>query len=114
MPKSLSSCGPAAATAVLAAVSGPFSKPQRQVETVKAACQLLEGAGAAKLAAGRGGWQEVRQAVQKALDDTTADNPKLSAALQRLDGLLAEQPSEQGKRGKAAGGKGGSAKKQKA
>lgn len=111
-PKSLASCGPAAAAAVLAAVSGPFSRPQRQVEALKAGCQLLQAGGGTRLSAGKGGWAAVQQAVQQALDGA-GDNAKLAAALQRMEGLLAEQPSEQGKRGKQAiGGKGGP-KKQK-
>jgi len=120
-PKSLSSCGPALAAASLAAVKGPFSKPQRHVEALKLACQALESSGGAKLPAGKGGWQDVKAAAAAA-QDSAADNPKLCAALTRLEGLLAEAPAGQqqqqqqqgGKRGKggaAAAAKGGPAKK---
>ena len=95
-----------------AAAGGQHSKPQRHVEAAKAACQLLEGAGGTKLAAGKGGWQEARLTVQRA-QDAAAGNPKLAAALQRLEGLLAEQPSEEGKRGKKEGKPAGAAKKPK-
>ena len=106
----LGSCGPAAAAAVAAAAGGKFSKPQRQVEAVKVACQLLESGGAGKLAAGKGDWAAARQAVDQALD-AAAGNAKLSAGLQRLEGLL-DLSSEQGKRGPKQGAK-GPAKKQK-
>lgn len=115
-PKSLSGCGPALATATLAAVKGPFSKPQRHVEALKLACQALESAAGAKLPAGKGGWQDVKAAAA-AVQDSAADNPKLCAALSRLEGLLADAPAQQqqqgGKRGKggAAAPKGGPAKK---
>ena len=109
----LGSCGPAAAAAVAAAAGGKFSKPQRQVEAVKVACQLLESGGAGKVVvAGKGDWAAARQAVDQALD-AAAGNAKLSAGLQRLEGLL-DLPSEQGKRGPKQGAKGGAAKKQKA
>lgn len=102
------------AAAALAAVRGPFAKPQRQVEAVKLVCQALEsGGGAAKLPAGKGGWQEVKMA-EAAAQDSAANNPKLCAALARLEGMLAEAPVEQGKRSKGtAAPKGGPAKKQK-
>ena len=102
------------AAAALAAVRGPFAKPQRHAEAVKLVCQSLEsGGGAAKLPAGKGGWQGVRSAAAEA-QDSAADNPKLCAALARLEGLLAEAPAEQVKRSKgAAAAKGGPAKKQK-
>lgn len=119
-PKSLSSCGPALAAASLAAVKGPFSKPQRHVEALKLACQALESSGGAKLPAGKGGWQDVKAAAAAA-QDSAADNPKLCAALTRLEGLLAEAPAVEqqqqqqgGKRGKggaAAAAKGGPARK---
>lgn len=119
-PKSLSSCGPALAAATLAAVKGPFSKPQRHVEALKLACQALESGGGAKLPAGKGGWQDVKAAAAAA-QDSAADNPKLCAALTRLEGLLAEAPAAQqqqqqqgGKRGKGgatAAAKGGPVKK---
>lgn len=118
-PKSLSGCGPALAAATLAAVKGPFSKPQRHVEALKLACQALESAAGAKLPAGKGGWQDVKAAAA-AVQDSAADNPKLCAALSRLEGLLADAPAQQqqqqqqgGKRGKggAAAPKGGPAKK---
>ena len=76
------------------------------------ACQLLESGGAGKVVAGKGDWAAARQAVEQALD-AAAGNAKLSAGLQRLDGLL-DLPSEQGKRGPKQGAKGGAAKKQKA
>lgn len=119
-PKSLSGCGPALAAATLAAVKGPFSKPQRHVEALKLACQALESGGGAKLQAGKGAWQDVKAAAAAA-QDSAADNPKLCAALTRLEGLLEGAPAEQqqqqqgGKRGKpaaaAAAPKGGPAKK---
>lgn len=113
-PSSLRGCGPAMAAAALAAVRGPFAKPQRHVEAVKLACQALQsGGGATKLAAGKSGWQEVRSAAAAA-QDSAADNPKLCAALAQLEGLLAEV-AEHGKRGKgAAAPRGGPTKRQKA
>lgn len=120
-PAALSSYGPSAAAAVSAAASGPFSKPQRQVEAVKVACQLLQSAGGvAKLAAAdKGSWQQAREAVQQALD-AEVGNVKLAGSLGRLEGLLTAAPAEQqqGKRGgtqraKQAAPKGNATKKQK-
>lgn len=82
------------------------------MEALKAACQLLQAGGGTRLSAGKGGWAAVQQAVQQA-QDGAGDNAKLTGALRRLEGLLAEQPSEQGKRGKQAPGGKGPAKKQK-
>ena len=109
-PAALSGGDPALVAAVLAAVSGQFSKPQRQVEAAKAACLVVEGAGGAT---GGKAWQQVQQAAQCVADGA---DPKLAAALQRLEELLeAPAPSEAGgKRGKADGAaKAPAAKKQK-
>lgn len=94
------------------AVAGPFTKPQRHVEAVKASCQLLESDGAAAIVQGKGSWQEVRQATEQALDDASS-TPKLAAGLQRLTALLAEAPPGQVKRGKPTAGRAAPAKKQK-
>lgn len=112
VPKLLKSCGPAVAAAVTAAVLGPFAKPQRHLEAVAAACQVLESAEAAQIVHGKGGWHEARQATEQALGDASS-SPKLAAALQRLEALLAEAPVGQGKRGKLPAGRAASAKKQK-
>ena len=97
MATALEGCGPAVASAVLAAVDGQFEKAQRQVEAVKAAALLLASAKAGKLAAptaagGRSGtsWQEVQAAIERAMDTAAAGNPKLLVSLQRLSGVLEE------------------------
>ena len=95
----------------MAATGSQFSKAQRQVDAVKTCCQLLEVTAASKALGGKGNWQEARQAAERALD-AAAGHAKLAGSLQRLCALLAELPSEQGKRAKQ-GNKGGAVKKQK-
>jgi hypothetical protein len=100
-------------------VGGKYSKPQRQVEAAKIACLLVEsGGGAAKLASGgkQGGssaaaWKQAAAATATALD-AAAGNPKLAAALERLEGLLAGDAGKGSKRAKQ-GSKPAAAKKQK-
>lgn len=100
--EALAASGPSVAAAVQAAAAGQFGKAARQVDALKIACQLVEAAGKASTtgAAGakaKGGpsWAEARAAVAAAADGA-AGNLKLSAALQRLEGLLDKMPAQAG------------------
>ena len=87
----------AVAAFVAAAVAGPFAKPQRHAEAVKAACHVVEAcssqtAGGAAEVLGTAGLARVQAAVQLALPGATGA-PKLEAQLTRLQGFLGQQPS---------------------